>query len=138
MLYFSRWKAAAIVLTALVVCAFAIPNFFSEKTVQSWPRWAQRHVVLGLDLQGGSHLLLEVDSNAVKKDAVNQVIDDVRTALRGTRSTARDGRLVYNTTVRSDGIDVRVAEQADVPTALAKLRELSQPLSGLLGSSGQR
>ena len=52
MLYFTRWKAAAIVLTALFVCLFAVPNFFPEKTVQSWPKWAQRHMVLGLDLQG--------------------------------------------------------------------------------------
>ena len=34
MLYFSRWKAAAILLTAFVVCLFAVPNFFPEKTVQ--------------------------------------------------------------------------------------------------------
>jgi hypothetical protein len=33
MLYFTRWKAMAIVLTALVVCLFAFPNFISEKTV---------------------------------------------------------------------------------------------------------
>src|SRR6266540_4291159 len=85
MLYFSRWKAAAIVLTALVVCAFAIPNFFSEKTVQSWPRWAQRHIVLGLDLQGGSHLLLEVDSNAVRKEKLETLRDDVRRVLREAR-----------------------------------------------------
>ena len=70
MLYFSRWKATAILVTTFLVCACAIPNFFSEKTVQSWPKWAQRHMVLGLDLQGGSHILLEVDTNAVRKDRV--------------------------------------------------------------------
>ena len=68
MLYFTRWKATAIVLTALIVCLFAVPNFLPEKMVQSWPKWAQRHVVLGLDLQGGSHILLEVDSAAVRKE----------------------------------------------------------------------
>ncbi len=67
MLYFTRWKALAVVLTALIVCLFAVPNFFPEATVKTWPKWAQRHVVLGLDLQGGSHILLEVDSNSVKK-----------------------------------------------------------------------
>jgi preprotein translocase subunit SecD len=58
MLYFTRWKTLSIVLTALIVCLFAVPNFFAESTVDSWPKWAQRHVVLGLDLPGGSHLLL--------------------------------------------------------------------------------
>ena len=47
MLYFSRWKALAIILTALVVCLFAVPNFFPEATVKTWPKWAQRHLVLG-------------------------------------------------------------------------------------------
>jgi len=37
MLFFTRWKAAAILLTAFVVCLFAVPNFFPEKTVASWP-----------------------------------------------------------------------------------------------------
>ena len=65
MLYFARWKAAAILLTAAIVCSFAIPNFVSAERVKGWPEWAQRYVVLGLDLQGGSHILLEVDKNDV-------------------------------------------------------------------------
>ena len=85
MLYFSRWKAAAIVLTALFVCLFAVPNFLPEKMVQSWPKWAQRHVVLGLDLQGGSHILLEVDTKAVRKEMLETLRDDVRRVLREAR-----------------------------------------------------
>ena len=86
MLYFSRWKAAAILLTTLLVCAcspFRIS--FREKTVQSWPTWAQRHLVLGLDLQGGSHILLEVDTNAVRKEKLETLRDDVRRVLRENR-----------------------------------------------------
>src|SRR5207249_10200857 len=82
MMYISRWKALGILLTALVVCMLAVPNFFPEKMVQSWPKWAQRHVVLGLDLQGGSHLLLEVDTGAVRKEKLEQLRDDVRRVLR--------------------------------------------------------
>jgi preprotein translocase subunit SecD len=132
MLYFTRWKALAIILTALVVCLCAVPNFFSEATVKSWPAWAQRRLVLGLDLQGGSHILLEVDANAVKKDKLEQVRDDARRTLRDTK-------IGYTgLAVRNDNVEVRISKESDVPTALAKLRELSQPLGGLLGSSGQR
>src|ERR1700694_3186535 len=132
MLYFTRWKALAIILTALVVCLCAVPNFFPEATVKNWPKWAQRHLVLGLDLQGGSHILLEVDANAVKKDKLDQVRDDVRRALR-------DAKIGYTgLSVRSDYVEVRVSKDTDVQNALTKLRELSQPLGGLLGSSGQR
>src|SRR6195952_469111 len=131
MLYFTRWKALAIILTALVVCLCAVPNFFPEATVKAWPKWAQRHVVLGLDLQGGSQLLLEVDSNPVKKDKLDQVRDD-------TRRTLRDAKIGYTgLAVRTDNVEVRVKD-TDVQNALTKLRELSQPLGGLLGSSGQR
>jgi preprotein translocase subunit SecD len=132
MLYFTRWKALAIILTALIVCLCAVPNFFPEAKVKTWPKWAQRHLVLGLDLQGGSHLLLEIDSNAVKKDKLDQVRDDVRRALR-------EARISYTgLNVRNDAVEVRISKDTDLPTALAKLRELSQPLGGLLGSSGQR
>src|SRR6202051_3672411 len=132
MLYFTRWKALAIILTALVVCLCAVPNFFPEATVKNWPRWAQRHLVLGLDLQGGSHILLEVDANAVKKDKLDQVRDDVRRALR-------DARIGYTgLSVRNDSVEVRISKDTDVQNARTKRRELAQPLGGLLGSSGQR
>jgi len=132
MLYFTRWKALAVILTALIVCLCAVPNFFPEATVKSWPKWAQRHVVLGLDLQGGSHILLEVDSNSVKKDKLDQVRDDVRRTLR-------DAKVPYTgLAVRGEGVEVRITNAADFPNAMTKLRELSQPLAGLLGSSGQR
>jgi preprotein translocase subunit SecD len=132
MLYFTRWKALAIILTALVVCLCAVPNFFPEATVKGWPAWAQRRLVLGLDLQGGSYLLLEVDSNYVKKEKLDQIRDDVRRALR-------DAKIGYTgLAVRNDAVEVRISRDTDAPNALAKLRELSQPLGGLLGSSGQR
>src|SRR5260370_6969123 len=131
MLYFTRWKALAIILTGVVVWLCVVPNFFPEARVKTWPAWAQRRLVLGLDLQGGSYLLLEVDSNYVKKEKLDQIRDDVRRVLR-------DAKIGYTGLAsRPDSVEVRVKD-TDLPTALAKLRKLSQPLGGLLGSSGQR
>src|SRR6202165_4788501 len=132
MLFFSRWKAISVLLTAILICLFAVPNFFPERVVQRWPAWAQRHIVLGLDLQGGSHLLLEVDSNAVRKEKVQALLDDVRRVLR-------EARIGYTGLVaRGGSVEVRIREGADPQVALAKLRELSQPLGGVLGGGGQR
>ncbi len=132
MLYFTRWKALGVILTALLICLCAVPNFFPEETVKSWPKWAQRHLVLGLDLQGGSHILLEVDSNSVKKDKLDQVRDDVRRTLR-------DAKIAYTgLAARNDVVEVRITRDTDYATGLSKLRELSQPLGGLMGSSGAR
>src|SRR5690242_19188734 len=131
MLYFTRWKALAIVLTALVVCLFAVPNFLPDKMVQSWPKWAQRHVVLGLDLQGGSHILLEVDTNAVRKEKLETLRDDVRRVLR-------DARVGYTgLVVRGNSVEVRIREGSNFDQAVTKLRELSQPLGGILSGTGQ-
>ena len=132
MLYFTRWKALGIILTALVVCLCAVPNFFPEAQVKTWPAWAQRRLVLGLDLQGGSYLLLEVDANYVKKSRLNQIREDVQRTLRGAK-------IQYTgLAVKGDAVEVRITKDTDQASALSKLRDLSQPLGGLLGSSGQR
>jgi len=133
MLYFSRWKALATVLMTLIICAFAIPNFLPEKLVDSWPKWAQRHMVLGLDLQGGSHILLEVDSNAVRKEKIEQLRDDVRRVVRENRFGSPGA-----VTIRGDTVEFRPRDGVDRAQVLSKLRELSQPLGGILSSTGQR
>src|SRR3977135_2257971 len=103
MLYFTRWKALAIILTALVVCLCAVPNFFPEAQVRALPSCAQRRRVLGLDLQGCSYLLLEVDSNFVKKEKLDQIRDDVRRALR-------DAKIGYTGfAVRNDPAEGRIS-----------------------------
>ena len=132
MLYISKWKATAILLTALICCLLAVPNFFPESTVKRWPAWAQRHIVLGLDLQGGSHILLEVDANDVRRQKLLALQDDVRRVLR----EARIG-LTRAPVVRGNSVEVIIREN-DLQQGLTKLRELSQPLSGFLGSTGQR
>ena len=132
MLFFTRWKAVAILLTALAVCLCAVPNFFPESVVRHWPAWAQRHVVLGLDLQGGSHLLLQVDSGAVRKEQLQSIYDDVLRVLRQARIPFT-GRAV-----RGNSVEVHITRDTDVDTALSKLRELSQPLAGFVGTTGAR
>jgi preprotein translocase subunit SecD len=132
MLYFTRWKAAAIILTALVVCLFAVPNFLPASVVDSWPKWAQRHIVLGLDLQGGSHILLEVDTKTVRKDMLEALRDDVRRVLR-------DARIGYTgLVVRGNSVEVRIREGANSSQARDKLFTLAQPLGGILSATGQR
>jgi preprotein translocase subunit SecD len=92
----------------------------------------QRHVVLGLDLQGGSHILLEVDTDAVRKEKVEQMRDDVRRVLREARIP-----LVSAPVVRGMSVEVVVRDTA-IETALTELRKLSQPLGGILAATGAR
>jgi preprotein translocase subunit SecD len=132
MLYFTRWKVVAILCTVFVVCLFAFPNFLPTKTVDSWPKWAQRHVVLGLDLQGGSHILLEVDTKAVRKEMLETLRDDVRRVLR-------EARIGYTgLVVRGTSVEVRIREGQNSGQAQEKLQTLSQPLGGILSATGHR
>jgi preprotein translocase subunit SecD len=134
MLYFARWKAAAILLTALIICAFAIPNFVAPGTVKKWPAWAQRYVVLGLDLQGGSHILLEVDSADVRK----QQLESLRADVRKTLLDAKIG-WANPPAVRGNAVEVRIREGQNFQAALDKLRALSQPISNnIIGVTGQQ
>src|SRR5712692_5924612 len=86
MLYFANWK----VLLICAVCAFgviaSIPNLFSATQLAHLPRFIpHRQVALGLDLRGGSYLLLEVDVAAAQHDHLNSIVDSVRNALRDAK-----------------------------------------------------
>jgi preprotein translocase subunit SecD len=133
MLYISRWKATAILLVTVVISMFAVLNFLPATIVQAWPKWAQRHVVLGLDLQGGSHILLEVDSNAVRREKIETLRDDVRRVVRENRLGSPAAAVI-----RGNTVEFRAREGVDFALALSKLRELSQPLGGILSATGQR
>ena len=85
-----------------------------------------------LDFQGGWHILLQVDANDVRRQKLQSLQDDVRKLLR----EARIG-LVRAPVIRGNSVEVIVRE-ADVQQALAKLRDLSQPIGTFLGADGAR
>jgi preprotein translocase subunit SecD len=82
MLYFAPWKTALIVAFAILSVAFALPNAFDEETVEEWPDFLPKsQIVLGLDLQGGAHMLLQVERESLVADRLEVLRDDVRTSL---------------------------------------------------------
>jgi preprotein translocase subunit SecD len=80
MLYFSRLKAAAILGACLLGVLLCLPNFWPAPN--SWMPWRQIH--LGLDLRGGSYLLMQVDMAAVAKEKLASTVDQVRQDFRRT------------------------------------------------------
>ncbi len=86
MLDFPKWKIFSIVGACLVFILLAIPSFLSEQARESLPAWLPKHAVnLGLDLQGGSHLLLEVDFDAYMREQMAKLTDDIRAKLRSEK-----------------------------------------------------
>ncbi|MEJ2431854.1 MAG: protein translocase subunit SecD [Pseudolabrys sp.] len=130
MLYFTRWRVAAILGTVLIVVLFAVPNFLPKGATASLPAFLQRHIVLGLDLQGGSYLLLQVDTKSVRKEMLDNLRDDVRRVLR-------EARIGYTgLLVRGNAVEVHIRQGHNSNEAEAKLRSLVQPLGGILSATG--
>ena len=131
MLHFARWKAVATIVAAAIVCLLMLPSFLPQNIVRAFPSALQRRLVLGLDLQGGSHILLEVDGKAVQKEKLETLRDDVRRILR-------DARIGYTgLAVQGLSVNVRVRETSDVAEAMRRLRELATPLGGILSGTTQ-
>jgi protein-export membrane protein SecD len=83
MLYFANWK----ILLICAVCALGVllsaPNLVSPALLSRLPDIVpHKQVSLGLDLRGGSYLLLEVDVAAAERERLNSIVDNVRNALR--------------------------------------------------------
>jgi preprotein translocase subunit SecD len=131
MLHFSRWKIILIVLTCLAGVVFTLPNFFSKETVANWPWWVpHRQLPLGLDLQGGAHLLLAMDTNELEKDWLNTLRDDARKSLRDAKIGFTGLGIVSGT------VQVKVKPE-DEDKAYAALKKLIQPVgNAILGTGG--
>ena len=124
MLEFSTARMAAIALACLAALIFAIPNFFEKSTVDAWPDWLpKQQLKLGLDLRGGAHLLLTMDTKELRQNMLENLREDVRANLR----EAKIGTV--GTGLSKDGVRVRIGRPTDMPAALKSLAVLSQPLS---------
>src|SRR5688500_20084821 len=82
MMTLSRWKVLMVLAVSLLGIFFALPNVLPAQTRAALPPVLQRTLNLGLDLQGGSYLLLEVDLQALRAEQVVNLVEDVRTTLR--------------------------------------------------------
>ena len=82
MLYFSKGKTLFILAAVLIGFLLALPNGLNEKTRESMPAAMQRTINLGLDLQGGAHMLLEVDLTSVVEQALENELEAIRGEFR--------------------------------------------------------
>jgi len=80
---FPRWKVWGISLLCLVGILFAVPSMFPERVVARWPSWVpSARINLGLDLAGGSYLLLQADTSDVARQRLQQMEETIETGLR--------------------------------------------------------
>ncbi len=114
MVKISKWRLILVSIVSLASIFFALPNVLNRDFVEErFPSWWQP-VNLGLDLQGGSYLLLEVKFSELLSEQLNSMLD-------ATRSTLRENRIRY-VDLRLDGdfVKVKILNSADT----AKARDL--------------
>ena len=70
MLHLSRWKILLVVLATVFGIVWTVPNLLPRETTDKWPAWINQRLNLGLDLQGGSYLLLEVETDAIRRETI--------------------------------------------------------------------
>src|SRR5919107_1289881 len=137
MLRFSRSKILATVGIVLLGLLLAVPSLMSREQREALqarlPSWIPLHaIVLGLDLQGGSHVLLEVDVPDLLRTQSIQLRVDVRRALRETGVGLEGGIKLL-----TRGVQIRVSDPAARGRLMPKVRELAQPVTNpILGQTG--
>lgn len=121
MIQIPLWKRLLVLVVCILGTVYAIPSFLSEKERQNLPSWLPQHAVsLGLDLQGGSHLLLEVDLDSAFKDRLNGLAEDTRRTLRQKKIKFTQLRIEDNQ------VRFRVSDPAEKKEALSAFREFSR------------
>ncbi len=133
MLHFSRWKVVLIVLAVLMGAVYTMPNLLSESTLKSLPSWVpQQKLTLGLDLQGGSHLMVKVEKEGVIAERLQVLRDDVKAQLR----PRNEKKISYsNLSGKGRVVQVRIRNADDIEEAKKRLNTLTAPInSGLFGA----
>ncbi len=129
MLYFAPWKVTVVAILCLAGVVFTIPNFLSERTALSLPDWLpHKQVNLGLDLQGGSHLLLEVEADVVVQERLVALEQSIRQSLRPTKSRKRIGYRELG--VRGGAVMLTIRNPEQIDLAVEEIEKLAVPVQG--------
>ncbi len=130
MLDFPRWKVWLIGIVIAIGVLLSIPSLIAGTSLAGkWPAWLPQYKIsLGLDLAGGSHLLLEADAADAQKTRVQGMEDSVTTELR------HDPRIEIGDISTAGGkLSFLVRDPTQVDAAVDRMRNLTKPVA-LTGS----
>ncbi|HVH82901.1 MAG TPA: hypothetical protein VM713_01165, partial [Steroidobacteraceae bacterium] len=125
MVHLAKWKVVLILGLSLLGIIFAAPNLLSREAAESLPHWLpHQQISLGLDLQGGSHLLFEVDTRSVINEELNALVD-------AARNTLRKERIFYTGLgISGNSVVFQLRDPADIDRVKGLIREFSSAVSG--------
>lgn len=124
MLHFSVWKTTLILLVSMAGALFTLPNLLSDEQAQNLPSFMPSNKLhLGLDLKGGSHLLLQVQIGVIITERMEATKDDIRSSLR-------EKKIGYTgLKVADQSVTLKVRDAIQMEDALIAIKGLSQPVT---------
>jgi protein-export membrane protein SecD len=129
----SPWTRIITFIVVLAGILIALPNALPDNILQRFPSWLPKSTVsLGLDLQGGSYLLLEVQLDQVQRDKTETTISDIRAAFRKARIGYTD--LV----AKNDTVTVKISDTARYAEAKKLVTDLNPITTGAVLAAGAR
>ena len=126
MLEFPKWKVWLIGIVIAFGVLLSIPSLIAGTPLSgSWPKWLPQYKIsLGLDLAGGSHLLLEADAADAQKQRLQAMQDSVATELR------RDPRIEIGDISTAGGrLSFMVRNPTQIDAAVERMRNLTRPVA---------
>jgi SecD/SecF fusion protein len=122
-------RTAVILFAALIGLLFAVPNFLSKDVVDALPDWLPKQaMVLGLDLQGGSHLLLEVNRDSI----VTERLADLRRETRNLLANQNGIGNIITTDVATNTITIELTDPTQKAAASTAIQTLQNTLTNAL------
>ena len=130
MLDFPKWKIWAVSLVVLVGVLLAIPSLFPKDQVERWPGWIPNaRISLGLDIAGGSQLLLEADTADASKQRLQAMEETITTELRRGDPPIRIG----DVSTSGGKLSFVVRDLTQHAAAFDRMQQLTRPV-GLTGN----
>jgi preprotein translocase subunit SecD len=131
MLDFPRWKFWLVVAAIVTGIVMAVPSMLPKDVAANLPeRFASTKINLGLDLAGGSELLLEADTADVSKQRFERMEESVRTEMRRTEPRIDIGDI----STAGGVLSFFVRDVTQVDAAVERARTLTTGI----GVTGQR
>ncbi len=133
MLQVSPWTRIVTLLIVLGGILLALPNALPDKVLSRFPHWLPSNSVsLGLDLQGGSYLLLEAQLDQVQKDKAEAMIGDIRAAFRKAHIGYTD------LSAKNDTVSVKISDIARYEEAKKLVNDLNPTMTTSVLSVGAK
>ncbi len=117
MRYVNPFRATFVALICIFALLFAAPNLLSHEKAENLPSFMpSQKINQGLDLQGGSYLLLQVELKTLSEDMLKNARIDLRTALR-------EAQILHRSTIAGDKLQISLVDESQVEEALKIIKK---------------